>query len=155
MLFDDFKTCVVNSLVTLFRVTILSIPFLRSAIILKPGEGPSRETMENGYTCICGFGTGSRGCKVETLLYFPSDIMYLDTARMLVESGLCLGLDEDKLPVSRGGFYTTATGMGDVLFDRLCRTGSKYFFKVVNFTESKPNRSLMKSKNMCHILCSR
>lgn len=45
---------------------------------------------------------------------------------MLIESGLCLALEEDKLPTKRGGFMSTAAGLGDVLMERLIKTGTQF-----------------------------
>ena len=45
---------------------------------------------------------------------------------MLVESGLCLALQEDALPFKKGGFTSPAAGLGSVLMERLVRTGT-YF----------------------------
>ena len=41
-------------------------------------------------------------------LYFPTDPGYRDTARMLVESGLVLALELDKVTAG-GGVWTPAT----------------------------------------------
>lgn len=100
-------------------------------ILPKPGEGPSKKSLEYGYLLVSGVGEGVKGSKVETELYFPKDAGYKDTARMVVEAGLCLALDSDKLPVQGGGFFTPAIGMGDALLERLCKTGSKFASRVV------------------------
>ena len=39
---------------------------------------------------------------------FPDDPGYRDTARMLVESGLCFVLNQNEIKVG-GGFWTTAS----------------------------------------------
>ena len=44
---------------------------------------------------------------------------------MLGESGLCLALDEERLP-SRAGVLTPATAMGTALADRLRAAGPTY-----------------------------
>ena len=43
----------------------------------------------------------------------------LETARLMVEAGLCLAQDEKKLPVAQGGFWTPSTGMGSLLWNRI------------------------------------
>lgn len=63
------------------------------------------------------------------MIYFPTDPGYRDTARMLVESGLVLALDGDKLKVG-GGCYTPAACQGEILIDRLVATGSSFTFKM-------------------------
>jgi hypothetical protein len=42
------------------------------------------------------------GSKVKSVIFFPTDQGYRDTARMLVESGISLLLDKDKIAVGRG-----------------------------------------------------
>lgn len=57
-----------------------------------------------------------------TQVYFPLDPGYRETGRMLVESGLSLALEADRLP-RKGGVLTPASGLGDVLVKRLSETG--------------------------------
>ena len=127
----DWKTAFLNWFSLVAGGTIIFTP-IRGWFIPKPGEGPARKLMENGYLTVTGYGVGSKGNKVESLFYFPKEAGYLDTARMLVESGLCLALDEEKLPVKKGGLFTPATGMGDALMDRLCKTGSMFAAKTIH-----------------------
>lgn len=132
LIFEDFKTAFVNWFGLVAGVTCLLTP-LRSLVIPNPGEGPSRKALNEGYLTVAGFGIGSKGNKVETLFYFPKEVGYKDTGRMLVESGLCLALDEEKLPEKNGGFFTPSTGMGDALMERLCKTGSMFAARTVHF----------------------
>lgn len=130
LIFQDFKTAFVNWFTLVAGGTLLLTP-IRDRIIPKPGEGPSRKVMEEGYLTVAGFGVGSKGNKVETLLYFPKEVGYRDTGRLLAESGLCLSLDQDKLPVKTGGFFTPSTGMGDALLDRMCNTGCMFASRLI------------------------
>ena len=57
---------------------------------------------------MVGFGKGSKGGKAKVTFYFPTDPGYRDTARMLVESGLSLAFDLDKIRAG-GGVWTPAT----------------------------------------------
>ena len=66
-------------------------------------------------------------------MYFPQDTGYVDTARMLVESGMCLvntKPEADDQPGSNkirgGGVYTPAAVLGDDLLKRLIQTGTKW-----------------------------
>lgn len=129
-IYPDFKTAFVNWFGLIAFGTVLFTP-IRGWLIPKPGEGPGRKSMERGYLSVSGFGVGSKGNKVETLLYFPREVGYFDTARMLIESALCLSLDSGKLPVKGGGFYTPSTGMGDALLDRLCKTGCMFASRAI------------------------
>jgi hypothetical protein len=61
-----------------------------------------------GFLKVVGFGKGSKGGQTKATIYFPTDPGYRDTARMLVESGLALALDIDKIRAP-GGVWTPAT----------------------------------------------
>ena len=130
MMFDDFKTAFVNTFGLYMGLTALLNPvsgtLVRKFVIPKPGQGPSMKAMEKGYLCVHGIGTGSKGNIVESAMYFPRDVGYRETGRILVESGLCLALDSPKLPAQTGGFFTPSTGMGNILLDRLCKTGTLF-----------------------------
>jgi len=95
-------------------------------LLPQPGEGPSEKTRMEGFLCVSGYGIGVKGNKAESVMYFPQDGGYHSTARMLVESGLCLALDGEKHSYSDGGFYSPASIMCDPLVDRLVKTGSKF-----------------------------
>lgn len=134
---DNFATAFVRWFQLVVGGTVLFLPrAVRNRVVPTPGEGPSRETMEKGYLTVWGYGVGSRGNRVESAFYFPKEAGYMDTARMMVESGLCLALDADRLPVKEGGFYTSATGMGNALVDRLCKSGSMFASRIVVDGES-------------------
>jgi short subunit dehydrogenase-like uncharacterized protein len=132
-----FKEAAVQNMAMLIGVTALLNPwsgsFLKRHILPKPGEGPSEKVLRNGYMLLYAKGEGSQGSIVESALYYPRDGGYAETARMVVESSLCLALDVDKLPIpkNKGGFFSPAVAMGDVLLERLCRTGCKFASRVV------------------------
>ncbi|KAJ1483384.1 hypothetical protein T484DRAFT_1800487, partial [Baffinella frigidus] len=71
-------------------------------------------------------GTGSKGSKVQSELYFDKDAGYTETARMLVESGLSIALENARLP-SNGGILSPASCQGSVLLERLQATGGTTF----------------------------
>jgi len=87
----------------------------------KPGSGPSKEEMDKNFIKITCIGKGDKGSKVKCMLYFPTDPGYRDTARIVVETGLTLALDADKLHIG-GGVYTPAC-IGNPLLERLIATG--------------------------------
>lgn len=97
-------------------------------IIPSPGQGPSATTMDAGFLKVTAHATGTRGSKVQSTIYFPTDPGYRDTARMLVESGLVLALDGQKVKVG-GGCWTPAACQGTLLLDRLVATGTKFHIK--------------------------
>jgi short subunit dehydrogenase-like uncharacterized protein len=135
MVLPDFKSAFCMHFGTILFATALLNPItstlLQKYVLPKPGEGPSRDAMENKhFLAISAQGVGSKGTKVNSVIYFPRDAGYMDTARMVAESGLVLGLDSAKLS-PEGGFFTSSTGgMGNVLLDRLCRTGTHYALSV-------------------------
>ena len=77
-----------------------------------------------------GYGYGTNGTVVKSTLYFHNDPGYVDTARMLVESGLSLSLN-DRCKETKGGHHTPASGLKDVVLDRLIDTGCKYEDEIV------------------------
>jgi len=106
---------------------------LTEFLLPKPGEGPSMDDMtNNSMLCVMGYGEGSKGTKVESIIYFPKCAGYLETARMVCESGLSLALEEDKLPTKGGGFFTPSTALGEVLLSRLVNTGTYFATKVIS-----------------------
>jgi short subunit dehydrogenase-like uncharacterized protein len=108
----------------------LAIPpiraFLRAFVLPKPGQGPSKESMEKGYLVVTGVAQSTTGQTATSVMQFPVDPGYMDTARMVVESALTLALDEDKLEDKRGGVFTPGCCQGSALLDRLCQTGSSF-----------------------------
>lgn len=97
-------------------------------LLPKPGEGPSEATMNAGYLVVTGVAESTDGKTAKAELKFPVDPGYLDTARMIVESGLCLAHDSKKLGKISGGVLTPAACQGEVLLDRLVATGSSFSY---------------------------
>lgn len=113
--------------------TLIFNPVTRPVVqklLPQPGEGPSVEMRMEGFLCVTGYGVGTNGNVVESVMYFPHDGGYQSTSRMLVESGLCLALNEERHSFSGGGFYSPASVMCDALLDRLVNTGSKFACSV-------------------------
>ena len=84
----------------------------------KPGEGPSEEAQEKGFFHIelLAKHPDGPGKFLRAHVKGDRDPGYGSTAKMLVESAVCLAQDE--LPVG-GGFWTPASAMGDALLERL------------------------------------
>ncbi|KAJ1415215.1 Saccharopine dehydrogenase-domain-containing protein [Ochromonadaceae sp. CCMP2298] len=124
--YPSFMAGYVNVMGLVLLGTMLFCPplawVMRKTVLPAPGQGPSKEDMDAGFLRVTGFGTGSNGGKVRAVIYFPTDPGYRDTARMLVESGLVLALEGDKVRVG-GGVWTPAACQGDVLMQRLLATG--------------------------------
>lgn len=97
-----------------------SSELIRSHVLKKmlpaPGQGPTRQQREAGFFDLRLFGTVSNGDQFRVRVTGDRDPGYGSTSKMLAESALCLALDEAQ---TGGGFWTPASGMGQVLMDRL------------------------------------
>ena len=91
-----------------------------------PGEGPSRESIEDGYfeMSLYGWGREESGTpfEVEGTVAADRDPGYGATATLLAESAICLALNEAD-SVLPGGSLTPASGMGMPLIERLRDAG--------------------------------
>nr|WP_206335614.1 saccharopine dehydrogenase NADP-binding domain-containing protein [Natronolimnobius sp. AArcel1] len=98
---------------------------LRRFAFPEPGEGPTKEEIENGYFTIrvLGRGTATDGpFVVESRISADQDPGYGATAKMLGEAALCLVCDRIDSPLE-GGILTPAAAIGDPLADGLRRAG--------------------------------
>ena len=115
----------------IFAFLVISTP-LRHIVrkfLPKPGEGPNKETRENGWF---------KGLfKVEAedgeIKYFEisgkGDPGYKATAQMVCESAITLALSEE---LDFGGVLTSAYGLGKPLLDRLISSGIKFEEVIYN-----------------------
>ena len=94
-------------------------------LLPKPGAGPSERTMETGWFICELIGVATDGRRVRATLRHQGDPGNRATARFACESALGIVFNEADLPggAERGGLLTPATGLGDVLADRLRRSG--------------------------------
>ncbi len=89
----------------------------------QPGEGPSKESREQGNYDVLFFADldeGSIGARVTG----DMDPGYGSTSKMIAESALCLVQDCSDLA---GGIYTPAPSMGEKLIDRLIKKAGLTF----------------------------
>ena len=119
------------SLGLIFAFLVISTP-LRHIVrkfLPKPGEGPNKETRENGWF---------KGLfKVEAedgeIKYFEisgeGDPGYKATAQMVCESAITLAISEE---LDFGGVLTSAYGLGKPLLDRLISSGIKFEEVIYN-----------------------
>lgn len=93
----------------------------------KPGHGPSQKTMDNGFFSCDLVGIAADGRKVYGVVSDKGDPGNRVTVKFLCEAALSLALNADQLPggQKRGGVLTPATGLGDVLVERLRRAGMR------------------------------
>jgi len=94
-------------------------------LLPQPGDGPSEKTMNEGWFLCDLVGVASDGRKVKGLIRDQGDPGNRATVKFLCESALSLALNFDELPGApqRGGILTPATALGDVLAERLRKTG--------------------------------
>ncbi len=107
---------------------VLQQPQLREILrsqLGQPGSGPSEQTMNEGWFSCELVGTAMDGHPVRALIRDHGDPGNRATVKFLCESALSLALQTDELPGghNRGGILTPATGLGDVLVERLRRAG--------------------------------
>ncbi|PSB55776.1 saccharopine dehydrogenase family protein [Chamaesiphon polymorphus] len=108
----------------------IAIPPLRhliESILPKVGSGPTEQTMNEGWFRCELLGWGSQGQRVRGLIADVGDPGNRATVKFVCESALCLAVDFDRLPggAQRGGILTPATGLGDVLVQRLQQAGMR------------------------------
>ncbi|HEX8206302.1 MAG TPA: saccharopine dehydrogenase NADP-binding domain-containing protein [Solirubrobacteraceae bacterium] len=103
----------------------MTFPLSRKAlgvVLPSPGEGPSEKARENGFFKIDIHTKTPSGERYVCHVNAKGDPGYKATALMLGEAGLCLALDEERMP-RRAGVLTPATAMGIALVDRLRSAG--------------------------------
>lgn len=90
-----------------------------------PGEGPSEESIENGYFKVQAFAKSSTGKKEKLVCSFSGDPSNKATVFFLCESALALIdlLDSKKKDLISFGFLTPASALGEILVDRLETNG--------------------------------
>lgn len=127
--YPNFFAGFVESLSLVVFGSSLKVPLFRwfmfTFILPHPGQGPSEKQMDAGFLKVTTIARSSNDSKVKTIFYFPTDPAYRDTARMLVEAGLVLALEPDKVK-SGGGVFTPAACQGEALIDRLVNTGCSF-----------------------------
>ena len=125
--YKKFRTALLVTFVTLLFGLILSTPIrkLVRPLLPKPGEGPSEETMENGFFDSFFTAELDNGEKKLFRVHGKGDPGYKVTSKFVCESALTLIKDREKLPGGNeyGGVLTPASGLGQPLIDRLSSNG--------------------------------
>ncbi len=90
-----------------------------------PGAGPSEASMDGGSFRAQWVGHSASGKMARGIIADKGDPGNRATTKMLCESALALALQLDELPGGRqhGGLLTPASGLGDVLVQRLRLAG--------------------------------
>lgn len=122
-----FKATGVTAGLALFT-GVLQQPQMRSLLqplLPQPGSGPSEQLMNEGWFSCELVGTAVDGRKVRGIICDQGDPGNRATVKFLCESALGLALQTDELlgGQTRGGILTPATGLGDVLAERLRQAG--------------------------------
>lgn len=115
------------SFATLLSMIIIGTPIrkLVRRFLPKPGEGPSQETMKNGFFDCLYTVEAEDGSFSVFRMHGKGDPGYRVTSKFVCESALALIHDEENLPGGKdyGGLLTPASGLGQPLIDRLSKSG--------------------------------
>jgi len=115
------------SFATLLSMIIIGTPIrkLVRRFLPKPGEGPSQETMKNGFFDCLYTVEAEDGSLSVFRMHGKGDPGYRVTSKFVCESALALIHDEENLPGGKdyGGLLTPASGLGQPLIDRLSKSG--------------------------------
>ena len=115
------------SITTLLAGIILFTPLrkLLRPLFPKPGQGPSEEVMQNGFFDCLLLVESEDGDKAVYRMHGKGDPGYRVTSKFVCESAIALTGDLDKLPGGEGygGILTPASAFGEVLVERLVKSG--------------------------------
>lgn len=95
---------------------------LLDRVLPSPGDGPDERTRLEGHFTTETRTRTTSGTRYSCVMTAQGDPGYQATSVMLGQSALALALDTDRLP-GGGGVLTPATGLGDVLVERLRAEG--------------------------------
>ena len=111
----------------LFTLTTLG-PFawfrsLLTSFIPSPGEGPSAESIEQGFMQLNVFAKSSSGQKEQLQCYFSGDPSNKATVFFLVQSSILLLKQLEAKSLAPAGFHTPYTAFGKALEQQLVNNG--------------------------------
>jgi short subunit dehydrogenase-like uncharacterized protein len=122
-----FKAGLVTSGLALFENGLRrpSTRRLMQPLLPRPGTGPSERMVAQGWFRCELIGLASDGRRVCARMFHQGDPSNHATVLFVCESALGLALDAHQLPggATRGGVLTPATGLADVLAERLRQAG--------------------------------
>ena len=115
----------------IFAFLLISTPLrhLVRRFLPKPGEGPDKETRENGWFKGLFKVEAEDGETKYFQIYGEGDPGYKATAQMVCESAITLAVSEE---LNTGGVLTSAYGLGNSLLDRLVNSGIKFEEVIYN-----------------------
>jgi len=125
------KAARIASLGLILAFLVISTPLrhLIRRFLPKPGDGPDKETRENGWFKGLFKVEAEDGEIKYFQIYGDGDPGYKATAQMVCESAITLAIS-DELVV--GGVLTSAYGLGNPLLDRLINSGIKFEEVIYN-----------------------
>ena len=125
------KSARIASLGLILAFLVISTPLrhLIRRFLPKPGDGPDKETRENGWFKGLFKVEAEDGEIKYFQIYGDGDPGYKATAQMVCESAITLAIS-DELVV--GGVLTSAYGLGNPLLDRLINSGIKFEEVIYN-----------------------
>lgn len=91
---------------------------LKTLVLPKPGQGPSKEERENGSYEVLYVGETAQGQTLRAAVSGDKDPGYASTSKMISEAALCLAQDVDRNDTP-GGVWTPMSAMGARLIERL------------------------------------
>jgi len=98
----------------------------RKYLLPKQGSIVELAKPEDCYLNVWAVGTGTSGKKLYNEFHLYADPGYVETSRMLAESGLCFVFNDDKIKVG-GGFWTPGSALNETLMVRLQKSGKTDF----------------------------
>ena len=101
---------------------------LETAVLPKPGEGPTEKAQLEGGFDIVFLGATAKGETIRCRVTGDRDPGYGSTAKMLSQAAACLA--KDVSDDAAGGFWTPATILGNKLVDRLVAHAGLTFEQV-------------------------
>ena len=118
-------TLSVGSVASQAALRLRPVRWLAQRLAPAPGAGPSEARMDSGSFRARWIGESASGHQVRGVIADQGDPGNRATTKMLCESALCLALQRDELPggPEHGGLLTPASGLGDVLVQRLRAAG--------------------------------
>ena len=102
-----------------------TIRSVMGALLPQPGSGPSARLQERGWFRCELVGLGDAGRRARGIVRDVGDPGNAVTAKCVGEAALALATSAERLPggTARGGILTPATGLGDLLVERLRAAG--------------------------------
>ena len=116
----------ITSFVLISAFLVIATPLRRLVrpFLPKPGDGPDKETRDNGWFRGLFVAKLQDGEEKRFEIYGSGDPGYKSTSKMVCESALTLAFSDD-LPFGDefGGVLTSAVGLGNPLISRLMKAG--------------------------------